>query len=173
MFADWVINTPLQESRDSALQFHAEVVSSDREAFSKIETMCMFALHARVEVQLVALLTARFFAQPIEQSLAIAFRATALICDEIINVKDAATVQHLHKSISRHRSNDAVVSHGRETIALGIHHPTHSGEVIVRRDVRAELPHDFARRKNIFIGLDSIDDHISIHSMHQMLKLRR
>lgn len=128
------------------------MVGGDGEALAEVEAVRGFALDTGVEVELAAVVGGGLLFEPVEEELTVAGGAGLLIGIEIVDVEDAAAVEHLHESVTGDGADFAVFEHGGEVVAVGLHHAADSGEIGVRGDGGAELAHDVAGLEDLFVG---------------------
>ncbi len=89
--------------------------------FTKIESVRLLPLHARIERQNITSQRFRLHLQPREQSVPKALRATRLITHQIINIQTPPLVGILNEAPDRDSTHSLAVNQKRHPPAVGKH----------------------------------------------------
>src|SRR5580692_9387307 len=108
-------------------------------------------------MELFATVRFRLRLEPVQQEFAVPLRALLLIRAQVVDVQDSSAEKHFHIPITGYGPDDSLVVCRRQPVPVGLLHPLHGRQVVVRRQLGPELAHDLASSQYLLVGSDLLN----------------
>ena len=136
------------------------MIRSDVHPLAKIKTVGIEALHAGIELEIVATLRTRLRDQPREQRPAVTARSLRGVGHEIVDVQIFSREKFVLIAVTRDGSHDSCILHAREVKVFALHLPD-ARDKIGGGKMRPQLLHHGKAARDVCIGFSDEDFHDS------------